>query len=72
MKRPHLKNAAVLAVAGDLDVSDVVATAYHLAAVVPGATALALPGVAHMIGLEAPDDLSAAIVSLLAPLEPWS
>ena len=61
----------VLAVAGDLDVSDVAATARHLAEVVPGATALVLPSVAHMIGLEAPDALAAAILRLLEPLAHW-
>jgi len=61
----------VLAIAGALDVSDVTATAHHLAACVPGARALILPDVAHLIGLEAPDRLAAAIVELLSPLAPW-
>jgi len=61
----------VLAVAGALDVSDVPATAEHLAAVVPGARALILPDVAHLVGLEAPERLAAEIVALLALLAPW-
>ena len=61
----------VLAVAGALDVSDGAATAEHLAAVVPGARALILPDVAHLIGLEAPHRLATAIVEHVAPLAPW-
>ena len=36
------------------------------------AMALVWPDVAHMIGMEAPDRLAAAIVDFLAPLERWS
>ncbi|MFN8120795.1 MAG: alpha/beta hydrolase, partial [Thermoleophilia bacterium] len=45
----------VLAVAGALDFSDVAQTARHLEAQVPGARAVVLEGVAHMIGMEAPE-----------------
>jgi 3-oxoadipate enol-lactonase len=62
----------VLAVAGELDVSDAVQTARHIAAQAPDARAVILPDVAHMIGLEVPDDLAALIVGFLAPLRRWS
>ncbi len=62
----------VLAVAGDLDVSGVAVTARHLEAKAPNARALVWPDVAHMIGMEQPDRLAAAISEFLASLEPWS
>jgi 3-oxoadipate enol-lactonase len=62
----------VLAVAGALDVSDVPATARHLAATAPQARAVILPDVAHMIGMEAPDRLAELILEFLAPLPRWS
>jgi 3-oxoadipate enol-lactonase len=62
----------VLALAGELDVSDVAHTARHLEANAPDARALILPDVAHMIGMEAPDQLAALIVEFLAPLPRWS
>ena len=61
----------VLAIAGALDASDVAAVAHHLEAQVPTATALIMPDVAHMIGLEAPDALARAILGLVKPLAPW-
>lgn len=62
----------VLAVAGELDIPDVVQTARHLQADAPNARALIWPDVAHMIGMEQPERLAAAIVEFLAPLERWS
>jgi 3-oxoadipate enol-lactonase len=62
----------VLAIAGALDVSDVAQTARHLEASVPDARALIMPGVAHMIGMEAPSELAALLVDFLAPLPRWS
>ena len=62
----------VLAVAGALDASEVVATARHIATTAPAATAAIWPDVAHMIGLEVPDRLAALIVDFLAPLPRWS
>jgi pimeloyl-ACP methyl ester carboxylesterase len=62
----------VLAVAGALDVSDVAQAAHHLEANAPDARAVIVPGVAHMIGMEAPDELAALIVDFLAPLPRWS
>ena len=62
----------VLAVAGALDVSTIVAAARRLEEGAPNARAVILPGVAHMIGLEAPDRLNELIADFLAPLRPWS
>jgi len=62
----------VLAIAGALDVSDVAHTARHLQAKAPDARALVLPGVAHMIGMEIPDELAALIAQFVAPLPRWS
>ncbi len=62
----------ILAVAGELDLPDVVQTARHLESVAPNARAVVWPDVAHMIGMEQPDRLAAAIVEFLAPLERWS
>lgn len=62
----------VLAVAGLLDVSEVVATARYIEAHAPNARAEIWPHVAHMIGMEVPDELAAEIVGFLAPLPRWS
>ncbi len=62
----------VLAVAGLLDVSDVAQTAHHLETHAPNARAAILPHVAHMIGMEAPDELAELIVGFVDPLRPWS
>jgi pimeloyl-ACP methyl ester carboxylesterase len=62
----------VLAVAGALDVSDIAQIARHLEANAPDARAVILPGVAHMIGMEIPDELAALIAEFLAPLPRWS
>jgi pimeloyl-ACP methyl ester carboxylesterase len=62
----------VLAIAGAFDVSDVAQAARHLEANASDARALIMPGVAHMIGMEAPAELAALIVDFLAPLPRWS
>jgi pimeloyl-ACP methyl ester carboxylesterase len=62
----------VLAVAGTLDLGSMTSIARHLASNAPDATAVIMPGVAHMIGLEAPDELTALIVEFLRPLRPWA
>lgn len=62
----------VLAVAGGLDVSDVVETARHLQEHAPDARAVILPDVAHMIGMERPAELAALIATFLEPLRPWA
>lgn len=61
----------VLAIAGALDRSDVAAVARHLEERVPTARAVIMPGVAHMIGLEAPDELARVMLDFLEPLERW-
>ena len=44
----------------------------HLAEHAPDARAVIWPHVAHMIGMEVPDELAALIVDFLAPLPRWS
>lgn len=61
----------ILAVAGELDVSEVVVTARHLEANAPNARAMIWPDVAHMIGMEQPARLANVIIEFLAPLERW-
>jgi 3-oxoadipate enol-lactonase len=62
----------VLAVAGVMDVSDMVQTVHRLEAAAPNAKAVVWSDVAHMVGMEVPDRLNALIVEFLAPLRPWS
>lgn len=62
----------VLAIAGDLDVSEVAVIARHLEANAPDARAVIVPDVAHMIGMEVPDELARLIVDFLRPLPRWS
>jgi 3-oxoadipate enol-lactonase len=62
----------VLMVVGTLDFSDTVKSAEHLVAKAPNARMLLWPDVAHMIGMEQPDRLAAAIVEFAAPLDRWS
>ncbi len=61
----------VLAIAGELDFSYLVASARYLADSAPDARAEIMPGVAHVIGLEAPEELGRLITDLLAPLPRW-
>ena len=58
--------APLLAVAGELDFSFAAATARYLEANAPNARAVLLPGVAHMIALEAPAELALLITDFLA------
>lgn len=62
----------VLMVAGALDFGDVVATAHHLESEAPDARTIVWGDVAHMIGMEQPQRLAAAIVDFVEPLRPWS
>ena len=62
----------LLAVCGALDFSYHVKSAEYLAANAPHARAEIVPGVAHMVGLEAPAELGALITGFLAPLPRWS
>jgi len=61
-----------LAVVGALDSSGTRAAAARLAEAVPGARAITIPNVAHLIGMEVPDRLAALIVEFLAPLPRWT
>jgi pimeloyl-ACP methyl ester carboxylesterase len=62
----------VLAIAGTLDFSDCVVTARHLEANAPNARVLIWDDVAHMIGMEQPERLAAAIAEFVAPLRQWA
>ncbi len=62
----------VLAIAGGLDFSEVVATARHLEEAAPVARALIWDDVAHMIGMEQPERLAATILEFVEPLATWS
>jgi pimeloyl-ACP methyl ester carboxylesterase len=62
----------VLFVAGELDFSDAVQAAQRIEAAAPNGRALIWPDVAHMIGMEQPERLAAAIVEFLAPLDRWA
>lgn len=61
----------VLAVAGAIDVSDVPGTAVFIEKKAPQGRALIWRDVAHMVALEAPDRLAAAIVEHLRDLPAW-
>jgi 3-oxoadipate enol-lactonase len=58
----------VLAVAGELDVTEVIATARHLEASAPDARAVIVPGVAHMIALERPGLVADLVVGFVRGL----
>ena len=60
-----------LVVIGGLDTGGTQASAERLAADVPGARIIRIPDVAHIIGMEPPDELAALIVEHLAPLPRW-
>ncbi len=62
----------VLMIAGALDTSGPAHTARHVAAHAPDARAVIWSHVAHMIGMEVPDELAASVVEFLAPLPRWS
>jgi 3-oxoadipate enol-lactonase len=58
--------APTLVVVGDGDVATVPAKAEAIAAAIPGAQLVVLPGVGHVSTLEAPDAVNAAILPFLA------
>lgn len=62
----------VLAIAGGLDFSYHLEATEYLAANAPDARAAGMPGVAHLPGLEAPEELAALITGFLAPLPRWA
>jgi 3-oxoadipate enol-lactonase len=70
----RLETVAVptLIVIGELDTEGTRSSAEVLAERVPGARIVRMPEVAHIIGMEAPDELAALIVEHLAPLPRWS
>lgn len=70
----RLETVAVptLILIGDLDTSGTRASAEVLATRVPGARIERMPEVAHIIGMERPDEVAAMIVEMLAPLPRWS
>lgn len=62
----------VLAVCGELDFSYLLEATEFLAASAPDARATIMPGVAHLPGLEAPEELAARITAFLEPVPPWA
>ena len=62
----------VLGIAGEYDTSLVRAVPGRLASAAPSARAVEMAGVAHMVGMEAPDRLAELIVEFLGPLRPWA
>ena len=60
----------ILAMAGELDVSDVRATALHLQEACPNAIAELVPGVAHMIAMEVPELVADRILALVRRAAP--
>ncbi len=62
----------VLMVAGRLDFGNAAWSAMRVASAAPSARAEVWPDVAHMIGMEQPDRLAAAIMAFLAPLDRWT
>ena len=62
----------VLAVVGAEDTTDTLAAAERLEAAVAGARRVVLPDVAHMVGMEAPEQLAGRIVDLVRPIGTWA
>jgi len=60
--------APTVAIVGELDMSDIHGIADRLVSAVPGAYEVKVPGVAHMVNLEAPDPFDAALDEFLATL----
>ena len=63
--------APILAVLGGLDVPNIELAAARLEAEVVGARTVVVPGVGHMVGMEAPERLADLIVDLVRPLGTW-
>ena len=61
----------VLAVVGALDTTDTQAAAIRLADSVAGARRVVVPNAAHMVGMEAPEQLAGLILDLVRPLGTW-
>lgn len=56
----------VLVIWGDRDFPDVIGNCRHLAATIPGARALVIPGTAHLPNLEQPDAFNRAVLEFCA------
>jgi pimeloyl-ACP methyl ester carboxylesterase len=61
----------VLAVAGALDLSQFTEALHRLEAGAPNARTVMWPDVAHMVGMEQPERLTALVIDFLAQLRPW-
>lgn len=62
----------VLAVVGALDVHDTRDSAMRLETAVNGARRVMIPDVAHMVGMEVPEQLAELIVQFVEPLGDWA
>ena len=62
----------VLAVVGALDVRNTRDSAMRLESAVRGARRVEIPDVAHMVGMEAPDQLAELIIEFVGPLGGWA
>ena len=58
----------ILAIHGALDVSDIEATGRHLAATLPNARFEIVPDVAHLVAVEAPEQVADLILAFVRPL----
>ena len=61
-----------LVVVGELDTSGTRRSAERLAESAAGARLIEVPGVAHLVGMEAPAELAELVVDHLAPLPRWA
>jgi len=61
-----------LVIVGDRDQPDTIAGSHLLAAGIPGAARLTIPGVAHLINLERPDAFRRAVLEFLAGIDTGS
>jgi pimeloyl-ACP methyl ester carboxylesterase len=61
----------VLAVVGALDTSATLAAAVRLEETVAGARRVVVPDVAHMVGMEVPEQLAGLILDQVRPLGGW-
>jgi len=71
MERVAEIRAPTLALVGELDMSDIHGIVDLLVANVPGARKVVVPGVAHMVNLEAPEVFDREVDSFLAELGEW-
>jgi pimeloyl-ACP methyl ester carboxylesterase len=62
----------ILAVAGALDVSDTLATLRRLEEAAPFVKTVVVPDVAHLVGMEAPSELTRLVTDFLHPLGSWA